>query len=240
MVGHVVKKANLVISWDDHLTKALPKRKCTTILTIPRGIRLDVFLREDGPIGEREATIVCTRALKKWYRVDLLLDAFARVAETNQEARLVIIGEGPEKENLKELSERLEMAGRVSFVGRLTAAGVADVLKSSRVYVAQIAFDGVSASLLEAMASGAFPVVPDNEANRRWIRDGENGLLFERDDSEELAKCLARGLEDEELAKKAARINKEIVRERADQSVNMKVIESRLRDLVKGETPSKG
>ena len=45
-------------------------------------------------------------------------------------------------------------------------------------YIAAINTDGVSASLLEAMAVGLLPIVPDNPANRNWIDPGHTGLLY--------------------------------------------------------------
>jgi glycosyltransferase involved in cell wall biosynthesis len=54
---------------------------------------------------------------------------------------------------------------------------MADLLSQTDIYVSTSLYDGTSVSLLEAMGSGAFPIVTDIPSNREWISPGQNGFL---------------------------------------------------------------
>jgi glycosyltransferase involved in cell wall biosynthesis len=67
-----------------------------------------------------------------------------------------------------------------------------EILHRASIYVSTSPTDGLSISLLEAMACGLFPIVTDVPGNRPLIQNGENGLLFPVGDSRSLAEkiCL--------------------------------------------------
>ena len=67
----------------------------------------------------------------------------------------------------------------MELTGQLPLARVGELLREADVYVSAATSDGTSSSLLEAMASGAFPVVTSIRANRDWLEDGSTGLFFE-------------------------------------------------------------
>ena len=67
-----------------------------------------------------------------------------------------------------------------------------EALHSGSCYISASLSDGTANSLLEAMAAGLFPIVSDIPANREWIADGENGMLFPPGDHMALARCLER------------------------------------------------
>jgi glycosyltransferase involved in cell wall biosynthesis len=230
LVRYAVGRADLVVSWADHMTDVLERSGrdgCPAeVLTIPRGIELDKFGPGAVAPGERPPVVLSTRSLKSWYRIDLLLQAFARVLPSRPDARLVLVGDGPERSNLERLARELGVDGATSFAGRVDYDDVGSYLADASVCASQIAFDGVSASLLEAMSSGVFPIVPDNPANRAWIRDGEGGFLVPYGDVEALAERLGRALSDPALRERAHAVNLELVRERGDRKRNMKRIES--------------
>ncbi len=76
--------------------------------------------------------------------------------------------------------------------------------------------DGTPNTLLEAMASGCFPVVGDLEALREWITPGVNGLVVEPGKPQALAEALLLALEHPELRARAGEINQRLVTERAE------------------------
>jgi len=92
---------------------------------------------------------------------------------------------------------------------------VASALAAHSVYVSTSPSDGVSASLLEAMACGVFPVVVDNPSNREWVEHGINGLLHSGDVGG-LATHLARALSDHDLRRGARTGNLALVERRGD------------------------
>jgi len=66
----------------------------------------------------------------------------------------------------------------VQFLWRIPREKIPDLLNQADIYVSTSLYDATSVSLLEALASGAFPVVTDIPANREWISDGESGFLL--------------------------------------------------------------
>jgi glycosyltransferase involved in cell wall biosynthesis len=76
--------------------------------------------------------------------------------------------------------------------------------------------DGVPNSLLEAMASGCYPVAGDIESLREWITPGINGLLYPPADAIALAESILLILENPDRRLEAARQNRNLIRERAD------------------------
>jgi len=184
--------------------------------TFQYGVDLDRFHpAQDAPVSsDAPLRIVSTRRLAPLYRVDLLLMALSRLAcDASFEA--TIAGDGPEAEALERLAWALQLDREVRFLGRLDEDGVARALRSADVYVTCASSDGASLGLLEAMATGLLPIAADIPANRAWIRDGENGLLFRPDAPDALAEALLRAAHDPSLRWKAREANPRIVEERA-------------------------
>lgn len=233
ITAHVLRRADLVITWDHHMTVALPfQPPPDKVLTIPRGVDLGVFHPGQIPTGRRAPSIVASRSLQRWYRVDLLLQALQEVARKIPEVKLEIVGDGPDRRALQTLAHRLDLESRVTFHGHLNSGRLANILRGSKIYVAQIAFDGVSASLLEAMGTGVFPVVPDNDANRGWIKHGQTGLLYPPGDVGALANNLVTALRNTGLCTRAAEQNLNQVQERGDRARNMRTIYDRMVSLL--------
>jgi glycosyltransferase involved in cell wall biosynthesis len=107
------------------------------------------------------------------------------------------------------------------FLGGVGEREMEGLLQSTSYYVSASLSDGASSSLLEAMASGLFPIVSDIPANREWITHEENGLLFPPGDHVTLAACLGRAIKNESWMDGARDTNRQLVRERADADTNM-------------------
>jgi sugar transferase (PEP-CTERM/EpsH1 system associated) len=118
-----------------------------------------------------------------------LLEAFDRVAGSFQACRLVLFGEGSERSRLEAFADaHPEWRERVSFLG--SNPRVAEMLNALDVYVLPSISEGISNSLLEAMATGLPVVAAATGGNPEVIVDGESGLLFPVGDAEGLAKIL--------------------------------------------------
>jgi glycosyltransferase involved in cell wall biosynthesis len=86
-----------------------------------------------------------------------------------------------------------------------------DLLSRADIYVSTSLYDGTSVSLLEAMGSGAFPVVTDIPANREWITNGQNGFLVPIDEEKYLADRIIDAIRDARLLEKGRIENLSIV-----------------------------
>lgn len=122
---------------------------------------------------------------------DVLLRAFAQIAGYFPDWDLVILGEGEEREPLREQIEASNLTGRVTLPGRV--GNLADWYAESDLYVLSSRVEGLSNTLIEAMASGLPVVAFDCETGpREIIRDGIDGVLVRQvEDDEALAAHLA-------------------------------------------------
>jgi glycosyltransferase involved in cell wall biosynthesis len=78
--------------------------------------------------------------------------------------------------------------------------------------------------LLEALASGAFPVVTDIPSNREWIADGDNGLLVPIENENVLAKKIIDATRDKTLVERSRKENLSLIKEKVLWSVNIEKI----------------
>lgn len=213
----VAKRMDRLTSPSPEITEALvalgapPER----IETFQYGVDLDRFHPADTLRANTDALrIISTRRLESLYRVDLLLMALSRMAcEGSVTTR--IAGGGPLSDKLAHLAWSLQLDDGVRFLGDLDEDAVAEALRGADVYVSTSPTDGASLSLLEAMATGLLPVVPDIPSNREWIRPGENGLLYESGVPDALAEALLHALHEGALREKARVLNPAIIAERA-------------------------
>jgi glycosyltransferase involved in cell wall biosynthesis len=153
--------------------------------------------------------------LSREKRFDRLIDAIGEVRRRFPEARLLLIGEGPERPVLeKRAAERAP--GGVIFTGfrsdstRLVARAELFVLSSER--------EGLPISLLEAMALGVPVVAPAVGGIPELVRSGESGLLAEEGSASALAPLIERLLGDPELRARLGASARETVRRRHDVS----------------------
>ena len=143
----------------------------------------------------------------------------AVAATTDLGTSLTLVGSGPQHDQLVSLASSLGVTSRVTLAGWVPAEEKIDQLYQHGVYVSACPTDGVSASLLEAMAAGLFPIVVDYVANRHWVTSGTNGLLVDGS-PESFVAALRTVAASPELLRTSREHNRQLVRERADVTRN--------------------
>lgn len=192
------------------------------ILTVPFGIEAARFATS-APRAERPLVVLSTRRLEPIYDVATLVRACARLAPDERAGfTWRIAGGGSQEAALQAQSAALP----VRFLGWLAAEALDRELRDAHLYVSTSQSDSTSVSLLEAMAAGCLPVVSDLPANREWIADGDNGLLFPVGDDTALAACLRRAAGDPAWRARAAARNRDIVASRATWETNVEEVET--------------
>jgi sugar transferase (PEP-CTERM/EpsH1 system associated) len=131
-----------------------------------------------------------------------LLAAAARLLhlrpEVDARLRIVLVGAGPMESELRARAQSLGLSGRTWFAGAVT--DVPALLSSFDVFVLSSLMEGISNTLLEAMACGLPVVATAVGGNVELVRDGDTGLLVSPGDVEALAQTLARVATEPELA----------------------------------------
>ncbi len=142
--------------------------------------------------------------------LDYLLLAWAKVVQQAPAARLWIVGEGEFRPKLAALIGSLGIGGSARLAGAYD--DVEEFLVAADVFVLPSLEEGLSLSLLEAMAEGLGVAATDIPANRLLVRDGEEGRLFAPADAASLANVLLELLRDPGLVARLGARARESVR----------------------------
>jgi glycosyltransferase involved in cell wall biosynthesis len=189
-------------------------------------IRADDTSRD---IPGRPLRIVSARALLQLYRIDVVLDALARLRDRGVRFTCDIVGDGPARAALEQQSRTLGLERCIQFHGHQPPIVAEQMIARSDVYVSVAESDGLSIALLEALALGVVPVLSDIAANRSWVNDGESGVLVNIE-PQALADGIERAAGLDRFA--AAQANLRSVFERADRDANLGACELLLDSLV--------
>jgi GalNAc-alpha-(1->4)-GalNAc-alpha-(1->3)-diNAcBac-PP-undecaprenol alpha-1,4-N-acetyl-D-galactosaminyltransferase len=175
-------------------------RHSTHILVIPNPV---------APVTEVEPTtqpgpfILAAGRLAHQKGFDLLIRAFAAATARTPQLQLVIAGEGPEGQQLRDLAAELGLAARVSFAGRVR--NLSALMKAAVAFILPSRYEGFPNVLLEALAAGAPCVAADGPgATREILADGAYGLLVPPQDCRALAEAIDRISTDSELRRRYA------------------------------------
>lgn len=184
----IYTRADLIHAWGYVMTYAMlecgaPPSK---ILVKPKGLNLGLFRFQEHSTGGAITAIV-TRSLYDIYRHNEILQALAILRSRGIEITCLMVGDGAEKDRLLAQTAELGLESQVQWLGRVPNDDLPKLLQKAQLYLAIPETEGVSASLFEAMASGCFPIVTDLPANRAFIQHGQNGLLVQVGNPNDLA-----------------------------------------------------
>lgn len=136
--------------------------------------------------GKRRKEIVNYCRHVKAKNLPLLIEAYAKLVQEYPDYKLVIYGDGPEKANIEKCIEKHGLADKVQL--RAYAKNVLDLVKESAMFVSSSDREGISNSMIEAMAIGLPTICTDCPAGgaRMMIKPYMNGLLVPVKDVEAL------------------------------------------------------
>jgi glycosyltransferase involved in cell wall biosynthesis len=130
---------------------------------------------------------------------DLLLGAFAHVANAQPDLGLVIAGDGPVRGELAGRAAALGLEGRVTFPGTLDRGQVEWAMSNAAVFVLPSRVEPFGIVVLEAMRSGCAVVVSSHGGAPEIVHDGHDGLVVDPCDTSALAGAIHRLLTDADL-----------------------------------------
>ena len=142
-------------------------------------------------------------------RLPDLVWGFQLLHQVVENARLVLIGEGPERDSLAAFASQLGCREKIIFTGHRADAW--SLLTALDAFVLPSEFEGMSNSLMEAMSLGVPCVASDIAPNFELIRHEETGLIFPLGKSPELTKALVRVLQSPELASKLGAAGRQLI-----------------------------
>ncbi len=164
-----------------------------------------------------------------------LIKAFAAVHKLHDDAMLLIVGSGPERDRLVSLARALDVEKAVVLLP--WARDVVSYYKSADVYVQPSRYEGWGMAIIEAMASSLAVVMTDVGCAGEVVRNEETGLVVPVDDEKSLALAIMRLLEDNQLRVTLLSAGKEEVRKLATKRETLELYERSWRRAYGKEEP---
>jgi len=145
--------------------------------------------RERQGWGDKHV-LLCLRSWEPNYGVDVLLQAFVEAAQKDDSLRLILLGDGSQREILLSILEEGKVNDKVFLGGRVPNQDLITFYGAADIYLTPSHVDGSSVSLMEAMACALPTIASDIPANAEWIAEGQTGWLFADGDHHALAELL--------------------------------------------------
>jgi sugar transferase (PEP-CTERM/EpsH1 system associated) len=189
----------------------IPSRRVEVVYN---GVDVDRYRpREEGSRDQLRITVGIVARLVPVKNHALLLRAFKEVRDGGPAGvRLLVVGDGPLREELEALARSLELGDSVRFLG--FRRDIPEILRSLDVFVLCSNSEGHSLTLLEAMASGLPVVATDVGGNGEVVREGVNGSLVPPGDTGALAAALKELIAEPERARALGRAGRQDVERR--------------------------
>jgi len=134
--------------------------------------------RADLGLAAGDFVLVTSSRLARWKRVDRAIDAVAELRRLGREAKLLIVGDGEERQALEGRVAALRLEDRVRFAGAVPFDQVKRYLWAADVFLSVNELSNVGNPLLEAMTAGRCVLTLDEGDTRDLVRDGETGVLL--------------------------------------------------------------
>ena len=166
--------------------------------TIPNIIELD-----DSHYRQRDTikpNFICTRAHEPLYNIPCILRAFQKVLTKLSEATLTLVGGGSQHEVLMAMINKMGLKN-VTFTGRVDNSAIYEYLDRADIMLSAPTVDNMPVSILEGMNAGLLVISSRVGGVPYMIKNGNNGLLFDSDDSTKLAELMLWTINNQTIAK---------------------------------------
>jgi 1,2-diacylglycerol 3-alpha-glucosyltransferase len=211
-----MKKCQHIIVPTDSMRKQLQEAYGLQdkVSVIPTGIDLEPYRNADGEIvrdrhgWKDDRLMISVGRLAPEKNYSTLIEAVALVLPDHPELRVVIVGDGPDREDLENYVLELGIEERVNFIGKVPFEDVPSYLKAADFFGFSSYTETQGLVSLEALAAGLPVVAIHATGTRDVVEDGKTGILTEKS-SEALAAGIRQLLEDDQVC---ARFRSEAMR----------------------------
>jgi N-acetyl-alpha-D-glucosaminyl L-malate synthase BshA len=191
----------------------------TRICVTPNFVNTDLFSPQSRETGRAKLTpdgvpvVMHASNFRPVKNIPTIIEVFARIRK-EMKARLVLIGEGPEKPGAVAHVDRLGISDDVLFLGSI--AEIEDILPASDLFLLPSQHEGFGLVALEAMSAEVPVIATDQGGTADFIRDGETSFLVDPADVDGMADIALRVLRDPEYRNDIGRRARLDVKERFD------------------------
>lgn len=178
---------NVVANSEGLKELALETRKNQNIEVIYNGVDTELFYPNDDT--KEFFTVISTSRLIERKGINLLVEAFIEFAKKRDKVKLVLAGDGNLRGDLEEIVLDNDMTKKVIFLGALSRKEMPELYRKSDVFVLPSLNEGMSNSLLEAMASGLAIIATDTGGTKELVSE-KNGVIIKKGERESILKAL--------------------------------------------------
>lgn len=137
-----------------------------------------VQLRIQLGISHKEIMLLTVSRLQNWKRVDRAIETLEKIVESDKRYKLVIVGDGVERENLQKLVKIKKLENNVIFAGAVEHELVYKYMMASDIFLSLYDMSNVGNPLLEALVLGKCIVTLDVGDTNTVIENDKNGILL--------------------------------------------------------------
>jgi glycosyltransferase involved in cell wall biosynthesis len=207
----VIKNADSAIALTEDMKRVMQDIYDRDIAVVPNGIELGAIVKKPQlqVLEELEKRILFVGRLHPVKGVRYLIQAMQLVHEKRPEIKLILVGDGDERDYLENLTDHLGIRECVDFAGEIPHERIPDYMSHADVFVLSSLSESFGIVLLEAMAWG-LPIVATRVGGiPEIIEDGVNGYLVNPGDYQEMADRIQLLLRDEISAAEMSKNNRQ-------------------------------
>ena len=158
---------------------------------IPTGIEVDRFyvenndqretenLRKSLNLSKKDFIILFVGRIAEEKNIQFLINAQKELVKAHDNIKLVIVGDGPDKEKYEDYTKKLGLEKNVIFTGKAKWEDMPYYYQMSTVFTSASKTETQGLTIIEAMASSVVPVCMRDEAFQSMVTEDLNGLFFE-------------------------------------------------------------
>lgn len=201
ILSYNFKKADLLCATSNTIKEYIGHVSDKPVSVIPFGINLNDFKpkKVQSLFQENDFVLGSIKTLETLYNIDVLIKAFARLLPKYPNLKLLIIGEGSDQDNLKELCETLGVYEKTIFTGRIPFSEVSNYYNMIDVLVNISEYESFGVSVVEAMACEKPVIVTNVGGLREVVKDDSVGLKVNVGDVNGTATAIERLILDKTL-----------------------------------------
>lgn len=193
LVKKAIQNANLINLWGVAMVSDMIKKYADPqkVFIMAKGVDLGNFYpAPELQVPAQRVEAIVTRSIREFYRHIDIIKAVQIVRDQNIPIHVNMMGDGPLLEELKAETSRLSLDNNITWHGRIPNSLLPEYLRKCNYYLSVPSTEGVSSSLMEAMACNLYPIVSDVAGNKAQITDKANGRLIEVGNHEALATAI--------------------------------------------------
>ncbi|WP_027409265.1 glycosyltransferase [Anoxybacteroides tepidamans] len=202
IVEFTLRKADVICSTSHVMAEETKKYTDKPVEVTPFGVDLTIF----KPLEKREKetiTIGTVKALSDKYGIADLIKAFAMIHQDYPQTNLMIVGDGPQRQEYEQLAETLGIRHVTTFTGRVPNTEVPTYINEIDIFAVPSTEDSESfgVAAVEAMACGVPVVVSNVGGLPEVVKKDVTGLIVPKENPNALAQAFRQLLSDESLRK---------------------------------------